>query len=1281
MIYVTFDSNIWLNLLDNAWKEENPLDHLEHWIDEGHITILLPEIITTEWNNNREKGKNERRRKLKEFFLLAEEIFPTSFIENERKPENIDKIIESQFQRIEILIKSKATTLSCSQNTKDKVFDWGLQKKAPMHKKTSIADATIIFSLFEFADVNAGHEYIFVTENKDDFCEKEASGYKIHKDLEDDFKRCKIEWVQYLNKLIYDLRQKLPVTIDIESRRRERLKNKVAQPVYNPEVVKALTTRTDAYLENTKLIDIILKTDNPTTQQILFIFGTIDSHESYKTYFYRNVSKPVWFNILKGKGIFNYQNNPAMVKVTDGFQIPMWEPLFFLEKLSIEIKEGKSPELIEELIEIITKVSEHPIDNYRTWAFFLRIIGNIPNEKAPKELLNFIPVWLDGRFDTMLVTVGLCENLLPKFLNDSPTSDDITKAEIILGFLLDVKKKDLKEGDSDASSYYSRLYLHFFKQTFIEKGLAEKTAKYCSDDIILKLGRLLKKLLLDYPEGINAIVNDNGKEFEVRAYIDESNLQITARTKGETAWPSTQPLNNYSSLSDDQLKNEVITILKAFGIDYLPQEGFEDFYNRINFGLNTDLTSSFGFNTIRQLGDRFHHGEKLLEVFSLVFREILNYKVKINPDKGKELLFEICNNEKYRIPYFKRIAMYIVAENWEPTKEVFFDLIKDNDRASLFSIHRYSKDLYELLDRVQLLLDEREKGVLNAIIDKGCTGDEKEHQNFWKLRWYSALKNIDPFSEKYIELSSKENITSDTYENSGKIQTRVGHISPITEDELMNLKGEEIAKYIKDFKPENTWDEPTIDGLADVLGKAVVKNPVKFADEINHYNKVPFIYVYHILISLKEAVRKGIPIDKNKVVIFCYEYVSSPDFYSEKGALPNDGWRANSEWVVGAISNFITDCTQNDANSIDISLQDTVKRLIILLVEKLKPSNLKEKLERDYPTYSFNSTAGKTLRALLDYSLWRARNLVNVTAIKWEPEIKALFTDSLQKSIIDGYILEGLYFSQFLYLDKDWSLNEQKERLKEGGETWHAFISGLVFGNGSLDPGTYNVLLPQYEKMLAVKIDKNIRSGLIRHIVIFYFYGYEDLKSESLIRKLVDTGEPEAISELIAFIWQQEEYYNSLQREERSKFEKIIKELWEYLLTRFGKTKKEEEKDVLNGIIHFVPFVPELDESYAKLLLDSAKALNKKVVTHHLMEDFVPLVNKGTPLEVAKLFAPILLEIPFNEYISDFEAEPIKTLVRFLYENNQKDSANTFCHKISSLGNDFLKPLYTEFNP
>ena len=109
---------------------------------------------------------------------------------------------------------------------------------------------------------------------------------------------------------------------------------------------------------------------------------------------------------------------PNLFRVKGELQIPYWEVLEYLEKLSIQISQGKETELIDELLTVIENVSKHPKDNYRTWYTFIKILSSIPNEKIPVKILHFIPVWLSGKFDTMIQTSELCDKLLPKFLND-----------------------------------------------------------------------------------------------------------------------------------------------------------------------------------------------------------------------------------------------------------------------------------------------------------------------------------------------------------------------------------------------------------------------------------------------------------------------------------------------------------------------------------------------------------------------------------------------------------------------------------------------------------------------------------------------------------------------------------------------------------------------------------------------------------------------------------------------------------------------------------------------
>jgi hypothetical protein len=53
-------------------------------------------------------------------------------------------------------------------------------------------------------------------------------------------------------------------------------------------------------------------------------------------------------------------------------------------------------------LDIIKEVSLSPKDNYRTWYAFIKLLSYLPNEAVTEEVLNFIPVWLDGKYGSTL---------------------------------------------------------------------------------------------------------------------------------------------------------------------------------------------------------------------------------------------------------------------------------------------------------------------------------------------------------------------------------------------------------------------------------------------------------------------------------------------------------------------------------------------------------------------------------------------------------------------------------------------------------------------------------------------------------------------------------------------------------------------------------------------------------------------------------------------------------------------------------------------------------------
>lgn len=1291
MIYLTFDSNIWIYSLDESWQIENQLDYLEPWIQRGEVKLLLPKMIIDEWTKHEKEQVGEREKKLREFFNMAEEILPSAFFAEYKEPAMQRKIIDDQLNRAKNLIL-QSEIIPKYPEVKDRIISDGIAKKAPMHKKSSVADAIIVYSLIHFSKLNQGNHYFFISSNTEDFYQKANGKKEIHQDLKADFDDNNIQAFTTLNHLIYFLQaaHSLKVDENISQRRKERIRNKIKEKVYNPEYDKLTESGESSYIQNINTIEFILKETRPTKEQVIYVLALVDSDISYERDFYKRLDKASWFEILKRKDVFNPTNNPAPIQVKEGFQIPFWEPLIYLEKLSLQIKNGQSLELIDEIISIINNASQNPIDNYRTWYLFIKILNNLPKEKIPLETLNFIPIWLKGSFDTMIQSSEICENLLPKFLSENPTEEDIQKAELILKYLFSIEKIEVaKEGmlGVDAENYRSRIYMHYLTDALIDKKLTAKIVAYCSDNIIIDLAEKIKTLRIDFPRGINFSLKIKDNDYHCKASIETENLNIAISEKDNAEKViGRKTIEKFENLDDEQVRNFVIDFLKELGLEY---EGYKD--NELDIEILTNALSNgsyytFSDDTISTLNDRYNHGAKVVEVFSLIFRDLLNDKVKHNAKTGIELLKLFAFESKYRLPFFRRVVLFVIGENWEACRNLFWEIVKDNDPMLLFSNHNFDKDLYELLNKNQMFLSQEEIKTLQKIIDLGPQNKredrEPKYKDYWQLRWYSALRNIVPFKDSYEKLSQAENLTNEHYENLGVIKTRVGSVSPFSAEEILQKSNKEIVKFIHSFKPKDRWEEPTIDGLSNSLSAAVQNEPQKFSDEIELYKDVPYIYAYHIANGFREAWKNKKSFNWEKVLNFYKEYISSEKFTTGQFHLENDGWGATADWVTGSVGNLLTEGMQSDSNAFDLSLLPIAKNIIEIIVPRLKPVEDFKQTNMDYPTYSLNSTAGKMLRTLLDYSLGRARNLKAEDNLpKWEKEIKDLLEETYKKGIIDGYILTGWYFQQFYFLDKDWITDKVKEYYKLEDKEWVAFLSGFAFGNPPFNKDIYQLFYPHYER--AIKNDIQIKSfydhGIIRHIVAFYFWGFEDLQTDGLLTMLFNKGNHTSILEVVNFVWRQEGYLKSLNRGEAKNFEEIIYNLWNYLAQKYENATGEEGQKVLAALSNLLVFVPELNETYTKLVLKSSGITDKHFHSHYLIVNLIKLKDRGNSNESAKHVGVILNSIQIAPYFSSIDNKHMIDLVVFLYENGQKQIADEFCNKMVKHGHEFLIEIHNKY--
>jgi len=149
---------------------------------------------------------------------------------------------------------------------------------------------------------------------------------------------------------------------------------KLIEPIKDKLKAKKLKFE-DVFLENVEHIDIIIKKDQPTKQEVEFVLRLIKQDPAYENYFFRKVFNPIWFNVLKEEGYFSWEKapRPQFLEEKEGWIVPFWNVLEYLEKVSQQVNISGNEEYIDDLLTIIKDVTSYHIehdkilDNYLTW--------------------------------------------------------------------------------------------------------------------------------------------------------------------------------------------------------------------------------------------------------------------------------------------------------------------------------------------------------------------------------------------------------------------------------------------------------------------------------------------------------------------------------------------------------------------------------------------------------------------------------------------------------------------------------------------------------------------------------------------------------------------------------------------------------------------------------------------------------------------------------------------------------------------------------------------------
>ena len=230
MVKFFIDTCVWLDLAKTT-KGEKVLDLLDEFIEREEISLVLPEIIETEFQRNKDRVITDAGKSLSSHFKKVKEMV-VAYGDQDLKDSilaqlnNIDKKIptlgESAFnsiQRIKEILK-KSEIINVSDEIKLRATQRAIEKKAPFHlAKNSIGDAIIIESFYDYKIKNAAQEFklIFITHNVNDFSVKNGNQKHPHEDFTEIFNSPKCQYFINLPEALNYVNPELVEEVEFEN--------------------------------------------------------------------------------------------------------------------------------------------------------------------------------------------------------------------------------------------------------------------------------------------------------------------------------------------------------------------------------------------------------------------------------------------------------------------------------------------------------------------------------------------------------------------------------------------------------------------------------------------------------------------------------------------------------------------------------------------------------------------------------------------------------------------------------------------------------------------------------------------------------------------------------------------------------------------------------------------------------------------------------------------------------------------------------------------------------
>ena len=891
------------------------------------------------------------------------------------------------------------------------------------------------------------------------------------------------------------------------------------------------------YFYDCEHIDLVLSRKDPSDFEKQWVSDLAKKVPAYKTHFFSQLNHPTWFIWLKRLGWFRLYDDKMNGNSLGGPRKPRGHSDFsiyqYLSRVAAALNEPEMVPLQAEFWDIFHEANRllsqtrreglayYAVDKYPD------VLAQAPVHLIPTDLILDASKWKNPD----LLPLDLLTDLIPALLKEENiASERLSAIETLLKACLVVKTK------SDTISLGVSWF--WLKSMWPEEPFMSRLATVCSRDWVqfladqvvhAGLSKRNSGTLIFPPQSRHAyemtIHITSPREVDVKLYwIDSEAFQ-----ERQQKWAGQFGGETYlMRMPFPEGHKEAIS---TFPISFRSQEELYDLLEQaldrrnlleqkpnLRSKLTTVLNRAFsdpflkpiGPASLRKLAKKWHDRNDPLTVPLRFLLNLLEAMGSARPEEARKILADFLS-PSYPWLTLKRIALEVINQHWERYRDLFWDWLASDLPESPFLCRSLEPELAYIMTERSSAFSPEEKALLLQRLEADVS------DTYERLRWLSPLTEDSDIAPHFQALVQDWEGAAPKLEPEGpEVRIRSGRVPPISPQALLDLQGESLATYLRDFRGSGEWPPGEIPGLADGLTQAIAMQPEWIIPALPYLRQVYYVYGGAIAQGFEQVAKEGSDIPWREVIQFFIDYIEQDAFWQDQFTLAEELDTATHE---RAIYHIIELCAQLARKPVRDHISRSIKTLIALLHQLFShmPFDPVEASD-DAVQRAVNTQGGRALLVLLDVSLFKATLDFPDSQdgeVRWDSELRHRWTARLEEAYLPAFTLTGRYLHELWGLDSRWAQAQLTQASTLARPLWDAFIQGYFF-SGQIYEGIYHLMRPHFERVFADMLpvwrtpsdESQARHPLqtderfVQQLTVAYLQGWE--KEEGLWPRLID---------------------------------------------------------------------------------------------------------------------------------------------------------------------------------